>query len=465
MEASVFLSSAVVVIVTVVLLSPSRIVSFVLLRFTTKQRVTILVSGSKDYYDSNSGNGRSTELLQVPHYSPDLPLDIVIDILSRLSVKTLIRFKCVSKHWNELISRSPYLIHMHLIRNQKSANNIRCTYEDRSKDDGEIRTVALSSDDPLLVYCDQHPVVSSSGDLGVLLLQWKDRMPSWHQSKSEYALWNPATRQVKHLFRPPLEPPSRTTYFPDYPDEEEDEEDPCAPRLYQYIDNCGVGLDLVSNAVKVVLVRNYAYLRRRAEAEDTKVISPVYVYTLGLGGGWRKLTGDYPYHPQVGASYPTNLCNSTHFKGSIYWITCEDNSQTLSIVTFDLGTEVFRKIDCPIYGPDDDRTISGPYIYRDSIAVFATDISSVDVWLLSGSNEGVGELCWIKHSSIGPLTGKLDVSTILTDDKIVALSRDDENRKKDLVVFDTRKQQVKVVIPNLDVYDLFTYRETMVCME
>ncbi|CAN0825260.1 F-box protein At2g40910 [Linum grandiflorum] len=459
MEASVFLSSAVVVLVSVVLLSPSLIVSFLLLSFIKKQqRVT------ENYSDSDSRNGGPTD--QLPQV-PDLPLDIVIDILSRLSVKTLIRFKCISKHWNQLISRSPYLIYMHLIRNQQSANNLRCTYRDRSNDDGGTRTVVLYSDDPLLVYCDHHTVVSSSGDLGVLLLRWKDHMHSWHQSESEYAIWNPATRQVKHLFRPPLEPPSRTTYFPDYPEEveDEDEEDPDAPRLRQYNDDCGVGLDLVSNVVKVVLVRNYAFLRQRQEARDTKIISPVYVYTLGLGGGWRKLTGDYPYHPQSGASFPTNLYRSTYFKGSIYWLTYEYDTEKLPIVIFDLGTEVFRKIDCPIYGRDDDRTISGPYIYHDSIAVFATNISSVDVWLLSGSNEGVGELCWIKHSNIGPLPLELDVCAILTDDKIVAFSRDDENRKKDLVVFDTRKQEVKVVIPNRYVHGLFTYRETLVCME
>ncbi|CAN1237676.1 F-box only protein 8 [Linum grandiflorum] len=424
MEASVFLSSAVVVLVSVVLLSPSLIVSFLLLSFIKKQqRVT------------EKNGGPTDQLPQVP----DLPLDIVIDILSRLSVKTLIRFKCISKHWNQLISRSPYLIYMHLIRNQQSANNLRCTYRDRSNDDGGTRTVVLYSDDPLLVYCDHHTVVSSSGDLGVLLLRWKDHMHSWHQSESEYAIWNPATRQVKHLFRPPLEPPN-------------------APRLRQYNDDCGVGLDLVSNVVKVVLVRNYAFLRQRQEAR-------VYVYTLGLGGGWRKLTGDYPYHPQSGASFPTNLYRSTYFKGSIYWLTYEYDTEKLPIVIFDLGTEVFRKIDCPIYGRDDDRTNSGPYIYHDSIAVFATNISSVDVWLLSGSNEGVGELCWIKHSNIGPLPLELDVCAILTDDKIVAFSRDDENRKKDLVVFDTRKQEVKVVIPNRYVHGLFTYRETLVCME
>ncbi|CAN0902057.1 hypothetical protein LINGRAHAP2_LOCUS21762 [Linum grandiflorum] len=340
------------------------------------------------------------------------------------------------------------------------------SYKGRSNDgveyDDGIQSVILSSsdDDPPLVYSVQNPVVASSGDLGVLLLRWKDRMPSLHQSESEYALLNPATRQVNHLFRPPLEPPSRTTYFPDYPDEnDDDDDDPDAPRLRQYIDNCGVGLDLVSNLVKVVLVRNYAFLRQRREAQDTKVIQPVYVYELGLAGGWRKLTADYPFHPQGGAQFPTNLCRSTYFKGSIYWFSHPRSGEALSIVTFDLGTEVFRKIDCPIYARDDHRTIMGPYIYRDSIAVFASDISSVDIWLLSG------ELCWIKHSNIAPLPLELHFCASFTDDKLVALSPYEEDRKHDLVVFDTRKQQVKIVIPDLLLYELFTYRESLVCVQ
>ncbi|CAN1237524.1 F-box only protein 8 [Linum grandiflorum] len=390
---------------------------------------------------SNSGNGRPTKVPDY-HSSSHLPLDIVIDILSRLPVKTLIRFKCVSKHWNDIISSSPYLVSMHLARNQPSANHIICTYTDRSNDD-QIRTVVLSCpDDPIPVYCDQHPVICSSGDLGLLLLQLKDPMPSWHQSKSEFALWNPATRQVKLLFRPPFEPPT--------------------PRLRQYSDACGVGLDLVANVVKVVLVRNYAFVHQY-EGPETKLISPVYVYTLG--GGWRKLTGDYPcHHPQAGIIFPIDLCDSTHFNGSIYWISYA--SEPISIVIFDLGTEVFHKIDCPIHDLDDDRSIWGPYIYRDSIAVFATDSSNVEVWLLSGSNEGVGELCWIKQSSIiGPPTRELELHAIFTDNKLVALTRDDESRKYDLVVFDTRKQQVKLVIPNICLDGLFTYRETLVCIQ
>ncbi|KAI8535748.1 hypothetical protein RHMOL_Rhmol10G0197900 [Rhododendron molle] len=47
--------------------------------------------------------------------SHDLPQEILTDILSRLPVKFLCRFKCVSRSWKTLIS-SPYLAKTHLNR-------------------------------------------------------------------------------------------------------------------------------------------------------------------------------------------------------------------------------------------------------------------------------------------------------------------------------------------------------------
>lgn len=50
----------------------------------------------------------------------DLPKDIIVDILSRLAVKSLLRFKSVSKEWCSLISE-PQFIKLHL--NQSNKNN------------------------------------------------------------------------------------------------------------------------------------------------------------------------------------------------------------------------------------------------------------------------------------------------------------------------------------------------------
>ncbi|CAN0853666.1 hypothetical protein LINGRAHAP2_LOCUS5700 [Linum grandiflorum] len=295
----------------------------------------------------------------------------------------------------------------------------------------QSRSVFISSpDEPLLVECDDnHLVICSSGDLGLLLLvKWR---PS---QQREYSLWNPATRQVRRLPEPPP-PPSGLPY----------------PPLEHFSNEFGVGLDLVANVVKVVLVR-YAFDCLSAP----KVASPVYVYTLNGGEGWRKLADDYPY-AEAGDAHSSRyeLSNCTYLKGSIYWL-CWEGHIASYVVTFDLGTEVFRRINL---FPDHDSKLCTAFVYRDSFAVFSTEWFkswSVDLWLLTGSNE------WIKHSTFGPFPRRLYVFGCWKDDLLVALPTTDRN---DVMVFDTVKQEMRVVVPGVDVFQLFSYKETLVCIQ
>ncbi|KAK7245629.1 hypothetical protein RIF29_40477 [Crotalaria pallida] len=77
--------------------------------------------------------------------SADLLDDLVTDILSRLPVTSLLRFRCVSKPWDSLISRNPQFVQSHLRKSPKNANLILTTYlyEDDEDEDSEYGVGAI----------------------------------------------------------------------------------------------------------------------------------------------------------------------------------------------------------------------------------------------------------------------------------------------------------------------------------
>ncbi|CAI9784455.1 unnamed protein product [Fraxinus pennsylvanica] len=95
-----------------------------------------------------------------------LPEEITIEILSRLPVKSLLRFKCVCKTWFSII-QDPKFIDMHMYR-------APCTVEYRSSNDTEFTFVRYRQG---------------------LVLERKN-------STKAYRLRNPATKQILDLPRP-----------------------------------------------------------------------------------------------------------------------------------------------------------------------------------------------------------------------------------------------------------------------
>ncbi|CAI0390143.1 unnamed protein product [Linum tenue] len=367
--------------------------------------------------------------------SGELPLDVVIGILSRIPVKTLFRFKSVCTTWDAMIPTSPYLVSTHL-KNYTRAS-LLCSYHERG-----TRLVSLSpeDDDPA-----QPPTTLATGDLarlvcgagnGVFLLGGPNVFQSGH-----YHLWNPATREIRQLPDPPLAL-------------ELDPSHPLHHYLWHYSDYCGIGL--TDDDIKVVLIRNYVYRGPRYNVlpPDLGYPSPVFVYTL-RSNCWRELPERYSYQEKRELTHSMfRWC--TYFEGFLYRLSMDRHG--IFVVAFDMATDVFHKITCPFGAACWSCNLS---VYGDSsIALFRQlDSLSVEVWLLSRSGGG---WYWMKHSSLDPLPEQLHVQGWWKDDQLVAQTSGPRN---DMVLFDMTTQECKLLIPNCMLERWNVYKESLFRIE
>nr|XP_023899940.1 putative F-box protein At1g47730 [Quercus suber] len=142
--------------------------------------------------------------------SERVPYNVVIDILSRLLVKSLIRFRHVSKSWYSL-NTDPFFINKHFNLNLNKAkslynNNGYLQYTDYDDDTGscwkELRTVVCNSDHTateisrLKIPFYRVNVISLCN--GIFFLECYDNR---HVNTILY-LWNPGIRKFKKLSVP-----------------------------------------------------------------------------------------------------------------------------------------------------------------------------------------------------------------------------------------------------------------------
>ncbi|KAK9267581.1 hypothetical protein L1049_010009 [Liquidambar formosana] len=116
-----------------------------------------------------------------------LPEDIISDILSRLPVKTLLRFKCASKPWCGLID-GPDFIKMHFKRSTEHNTNLSLILTDDSLYSVDFDTLdyAVELDDPA------HPRTEIVGSCNGLLCLG-------NAVSGSASIWNPSTRKHHNL--------------------------------------------------------------------------------------------------------------------------------------------------------------------------------------------------------------------------------------------------------------------------
>jgi F-box interacting protein len=359
--------------------------------------------------------------------SRELPEDLLTEILSKLPVKCLGRFKCVSKSWYALIT-NPNFITKHVTWANSHNPHRRAILSHSNEWGYGYPLVATLSNDTLEL----------SGDVDLLqLFQPQDGealfffgacngiicLASEILCEYEYlVLWNPATGESKML--PPINRPSDV------------------PAYYSIV---GFGFDSKTNDYKVVRILHY-----NSQYE-------VVVYSLSADS-WRvidsSLSPSYSIHL---SRYPSYVNGVDH-----WWASDTNDTGKVSrpfLLSFDMSTEVFQKVLLP---PIEASLIEDFAVINDSVALILRRYDefdySFDIWVL---NESGVERTWTKLLTIGRIPSCLSDLIQLREDGSVVLK---DPNTGGLGLYDPRTQEVRDLRINGagSCHELFSYTESIV---
>nr|XP_027075701.1 F-box/kelch-repeat protein At3g23880-like [Coffea arabica] len=241
-----------------------------------------------------------------------IPFHLIPEILSKLPVKSLLKFKCVSKSWLALIS-SPQFIKAHL-NYQTSLNNQSLLVLENNC---SFKYCSLNS----LLYGQASPHVLIPQDEGALTTTNDRHLCRYFEivgcseglicicvfrpRQSYFFLWNPSIRKYKNL--PELILPSTASLSV----------------------ISGFGFDASSDDYKVVvLVMNAKYSRYGTLVYSSKA------------GAWRRIA-DLPGDTSYLSSGPGVLV-----EGKLHFL-AKETARGAYIVSLDLATEMYRELEAP----------------------------------------------------------------------------------------------------------------------
>ncbi|KAI8556993.1 hypothetical protein RHMOL_Rhmol05G0299400 [Rhododendron molle] len=317
-----------------------------------------------------------------------LPLEIVTEILSRLPAKSLLRFKSVCKDWYDLIE-TPDFISKHFQTQSTNSTSLLVTKYDR-----ETETHAMS-----LIFNDGFP---SNGPINLdfpFLNSRRFALPSSECPSKNYfsiggvcnglvcvslspfgyplILCNPATRQFRDIPNSECQWSGDTDY-------------------YGYVAvkrvSLGFGYHASANDYKLIRIVIYSNLMK-----DVFVQADLYVMRTDT---WREIDADKfsaflgeTSYVQIGGS-----CASAVLNGVFYWPACVMPTNEVIVGSFDMGDEVFRRIQTPVCLDETWDEINWRITeLKDKLAlVIHLDDRRFDVWVL---NEDQGS--WTNQFKLG----------------------------------------------------------------
>ncbi|EOY19955.1 F-box and associated interaction domains-containing protein isoform 1 [Theobroma cacao] len=359
----------------------------------------------------------------MPISNHELPEIMVIDILLRLPVKSLMRFRCVCKSWCSSFQTSEFItnhrnknLNLLLMLHDEVPYFSLLSTEAKIKEYGEPEVEFNLKVKENIHMLDFDQLTVSGPCNGLLCV---------HDNYS-IILWNPSTREVKVL-------PESTISRPPATDD-------------TYFGFVGFGFDRNSNDYKVLRCVNNCVL----EEDGFAVLEFIYqidLYSLRTDS-WREIA-----HPDVFV-YNPYLFNA-YINGIYYWEATGDDGDL--ILSFDMVEEVFSTLSLPNFGMSKAECSWCIASFKEALATIVHPRIGMekcyDIWILNGYS-------WTKQLTIGPILG---VEMPLGFWKNGELFLESENHK--LVMFDPCTGQLRdfgIYMSQDSTQQLVVYAESIV---
>nr|ACH54089.1 SFBB16-alpha [Pyrus x bretschneideri] len=357
-------------------------------------------------------------------HESETPEDKVVEILSRLPPKSLMRFKCVRKSWCTIIN-SPSFVAKHLSNTvDNKFSSFTCILFNRSQvhvfaDRSWKRDVFWSMIN-LSIESDEHNLHYDVEDLNIPFpMEVQDNVQLYGYCNGivcviageNVLLCNPATREFKQLPDSSLLLPLPTGKF----------------GLETLFKGLGFGYDCKTKEYKVVrIIENCdCEYSEGKESYYERILLPytAEVYTTAANS-WKEIKIDTSSDTDP---YCIPYSCSVYLKGFCYWF-ANDNGEY--IFSFDLSDEIFHRIELP-FRRESDFNFYGLFLYNESLACFCSLYGPsgnsrlfeiFEIWVMDDYH-GV-KSPWTKLLAIGPFKHNENPLTFWKSDEFLMVTSD-----------------------------------------
>ncbi|KAI9123803.1 hypothetical protein K1719_005103 [Acacia pycnantha] len=362
--------------------------------------------------------------------APYLPEEIVINILKLLPVKSLIRFQCVCKHWENLF-KNPFFIAAHLFQSNQNPslifshdyllNNLPLRLLDCEM---QLRHVQKAPPFDSLASTSCFNIIGSSNGLLCFVIMLCPRFPS------SLLVWNPVIGDGREV------PVSKIVDMDD--------------DLYVL----GFGFSPLDNDYKIVAIYS----------ENSGLVSGVDVYSLSRDS-WKEI--EFRNLEKVVCYWSTIPSNN----GAIftYGIKEIEEEEVGVLVSFDMEKEVFTLTSFPpiLWGNRNFNLV----VYEDKPAVITTiaegGSSNVDLWVMEEDMSSSGERwSWIKKFTSDSHPWAFILGIIWRNEIVVSgieIGGEIDKNELCLCIFNVTTNEFRTLeIPKHNPYDFVNYVESLV---